>query len=119
MNEEEIDAFLAGPELDDAIELYIYGQKLERGWAPMPYSTEWEWAGKLMDKIVEEGWWSDTATDFFLENWGDDEWVCCNRAPGSRKERWEFLPVFYAVGKTAMLAVCRAALKAKLGIKAK
>ncbi len=126
MNESEIDAFPAGPELDDAIELLIYGQKLERGWAPMAYSTEWEWAGSLIDTILKENWWSDYGGDFFLENWQDDEWVCCNRAPGeSRKgyitpvgSRVRPVPVFYAVGKTPMVAVCRAALKAKLGIKA-
>jgi hypothetical protein len=117
--ETSIDNIDPGPEMDDLIELHVYGQKLERGWAPMPYSTEWEWMGRLIDTILEQNWWSDIGGDFFLENWQDNEWVCCNRAPGSRKERYRLIPVFYAVGKTPMLAVCRAALKARLGLNAK
>lgn len=127
MNEEEIDVIPSGFEMDSQIELVIYGIPYERGYAAMAYSTEWEFMGSLIEKILEENWWSDFGGDFFLENWQDDEWVCCNRAPGESRKGYTIangetirpLPTFYAVGKTPMLAVCRVALKARLGIKVK
>lgn len=146
MNESDIDSLGFGSELNELIAIEIMGEErpddvhdshldilmhgaswyclpeFEEGdeclWSAVPYSSEWKHMGNLIEKILDDNWWSDIGGDFFLENWQDNEWVCCNRAPGSRKERWTLVPVFYAVGKTPMLAVCRAALKAKLGIKA-
>jgi hypothetical protein len=99
MNLPEIDALPAGPELDDLIERHIYGQSLRRGWAPMPASTEIEWAWKVVEHLQAEG-------------------ICLLVRPylqgGFRVSYGTPEEIDYATAETAPLAICRAALKAKV-----
>lgn len=108
LTDAEIDAMPAGPELDDAIELYVYDTKLERGWAPMPYSTEFEWSSRLIIDLHKRGL-RYKLSGYFQ---GDDMHYC-----GFDEQIWaDANPLYSGKGDTPSLAICRAALKAVKGL---
>ncbi len=112
----EIDKLEAGPELDNMIELYIYGNKLERGWAPMDYSTEWEWMGKLVNtfrlgKHKQSNGKDSVACviEMVVHDWayGGGDCECTIYSPSLAKVT--------AIANSMPLAVARCALKVCIG----
>ncbi len=112
----EIDKMVAGYELDTLIELHVYGIEYVRGYASMPYSTEWEQMGNLVDMFRfgkhKQANGADSVAcvvEMVVSDWdfGGGDCECTIYSPSLAKVT--------AVANSMPLAVARCALKVVVG----
>lgn len=127
MNKEQIDALVAGPDLDALVSQLMGAPKeladlvktekfVSAGWTLYPYSTDMVSAWKVVEKLkltvwpTEEGRWF-VFKNPFRESYGDEYWFGGDEFQTNVKNN--FNADAWTISDTAPLAICRCALKLK------